>query len=120
MMESERMNGWIPMTDGVQRRTIVSGPNMMQMLVRLEGGSHLPEHRHPQEQIAHVISGRLRFRVRNEDREVGAGESLYLGSNTPHAVDVLETAVVLDTFSPPREDLLAQDREQAGLPDPAL
>ncbi len=101
--------GWVPMADGVRRRTLVHGPHMMQMEVELQRGSRLPEHRHPHEQIAHVVEGRLRFIVAGEAQELGAGESLYLGGNVPHAVDVLETARVLDTFSPPREDLLAQD-----------
>ena len=105
--------GWVPMTDGVRRRTLAHGTAMMQMLVRLEAGSHLPEHRHPHTQIAHVVSGRLRFWVAGEAREVGAGESVYLDGDVPHAVDALEAALVLDTFSPPRADLLAQDR--AGL-----
>lgn len=106
---------WITMAEGVRRRTLVSGATMMQMLVELKEGSHLPEHRHPQEQIAHVVSGRLRFWVDGAAQEIGAGESLYLKSGIAHAVDALETAVVLDTFSPPREDLLAQDRaESAG------
>ena len=100
---------WVPMVDGVQRRTLVHGASMMQMLVRLAAGSYLPEHKHTQEQIAYVIEGRLCFWVAGEPKEVGAGESLYLESDVPHAVDVLETALVLDTFSPPREDLLAQD-----------
>jgi quercetin dioxygenase-like cupin family protein len=70
-------------------------------------------HAHPQEQIAHVLSGRIRFIVDGALREVGAGESLYLASNVPHGAETLEAAVVIDTFSPPREDYLAQDRNAA-------
>jgi quercetin dioxygenase-like cupin family protein len=36
--------------------------------------------------------------------EVAAGESLHLPSNVPHAARALEASIVLDTFSPPRED----------------
>ena len=109
------MDHWIEMLPGVRRRTLVSGGTMMQMVVELEAGSRLPEHRHPQEQVAHVISGRLRFVLGGnggETRDLGALESIYLASNVPHAVEALEHTVVIDTFSPPREDLLAQDRQQ--------
>jgi len=107
-------NPWVEMVEGVRRRTTVSGRAMSQMVVTLEAGRHLPEHRHPQEQIVHVIRGRLRVNVGGVGQEVGAGESLYMAGDVMHSVDVLAEALVVDTFSPPREDLLAQDREAQG------
>lgn len=102
------------MVTGVRRRTLVSGPTMMQMLVTLEAGSRLPEHSHPHEQISYVLSGRVRFALGGGvgTRDLSAGESIYLPANLLHAAEALETSSVLDTFSPPREDLLAQDRSQ--------
>ena len=79
------------------------------MVVMLEAGRHLPEHRHAQEQIVHIVRGRVRLTVAGVPHEVGAGESFYLGADVPHSVDVLEEAFAVDTFSPPRADLLAQD-----------
>lgn len=111
MSSANESNPWIEMVEGVRRRTTVSGRAMSQMVVTLEARRHLPEHRHPQEQIVHVVRGRLRVSVGGVWQEVGAGESLYLAGDVPHSVDVLAEAVVVDTFSPPREDLLAQDRE---------
>jgi quercetin dioxygenase-like cupin family protein len=102
--------GWITMFPGIRRRTVASGEQMMQMLVMLDGGSHLPEHQHPHEQITHVLRGRLRLIVAGAPHELVAGQSLSILGGTPHAADVLEDSLVIDTFSPPREDLLAQDR----------
>ena len=109
------MNNWIDMVAGVRRRTLVSGHTMMQMLVTLEEGSRLPEHLHPHEQVSHVLSGRVRFTLDGgaETRDLGAGESIYLPASLPHGAEALEASAVLDTFSPPREDLLAQDRQRA-------
>ena len=45
--------------------------------------------------------------------DLGPGESICLASNVPHGAEALEDTVVADTFSPPREDLLEQDRAQA-------
>ena len=114
MSNTNENNPWIEMVEGVQRRTTVSGPAMSQMVVRLEAGSHLPEHRHLQEQIVHVVQGRLRLNIAGERHEVGASESLYLAGDVPHSVDVLAEALVVDTFSPPRADLLAQDAAARG------
>ena len=111
------MNPWIDMVAGVRRRTLVSGATMMQMLVTMEAGSRLPEHQHPHEQVSHVLAGRVRFTLDGgeETRDLGAGESIYLAANLPHGAEALEASAVLDTFSPPREDLLAQDRQAAKL-----
>jgi quercetin dioxygenase-like cupin family protein len=101
---------WVEIAPGIRRQTITTGATMYQMRAELKAGSRLPEHHHPQEQIMHVVHGRLRAFVAGVPHEVGPGESLYLASNAPHAVDVLEEALVIDTFSPPRDDYLAIDR----------
>ena len=104
------MSDWIDMVTGVRRRTLVSGTAMMQMAVEFEANTRLPEHAHPHEQVTHVLTGALRFTLDGETRDVRAGESIYLPSNVPHGAEALERSAVVDTFSPPREDLLAQDR----------
>jgi quercetin dioxygenase-like cupin family protein len=109
--------GWFAIAPGIIRRTLVSGTYMMQMIVRLTPGSHLPEHRHPHEQLSHILSGRLRFFIDGTPQEVGPGESVCIPGGILHAADVLEEALVIDTFSPPREDLLAQDRSHAKATD---
>ena len=108
------MNQWIDMVAGVRRRTLVSGHTMMQMLVAFQAGAKLPEHQHPHEQISHVLTGRIKFFLdgAREVRELGPSDSIYLAANVPHAAEALDDAEVIDTFSPPREDLLAQDKQQ--------
>jgi quercetin dioxygenase-like cupin family protein len=105
---------WITMRPGIRRRTLVAGEQMMQMVVTLDAGSHLPEHQHPHEQITYVISGRLRLQLAGVAHELTVGQSLLIPGGTPHAADVLEDTLVIDTFSPPREDLLAEDRRSEG------
>jgi|HigsolmetaAR202D_1030399.scaffolds.fasta_scaffold22424_2 quercetin dioxygenase-like cupin family protein len=118
IVEGETMSAihnspWITMVPGIRRQTIVAGERMMLMQVQLEAGSHLPEHHHPHEQLTHVLRGRLRMRVGDTTHELGPGDTICTPGNTPHAVDALEDTLVLDTFSPPREDLLAQDAQEA-------
>ncbi len=105
-------NPWIEICPGIKRRTITNGASMYQMMAQLDAGSRMPEHKHPQEQIAHVLKGTLRLIVRGEPREIGPGESLYLASNEPHGAEVDEDTTVLDTFSPPREDYLQRDQQR--------
>jgi quercetin dioxygenase-like cupin family protein len=75
--------------------------------ITLAKGAVVPRHEHLNEQIATVLEGRLRFLVGDEhELVVGAGETVSLAANVPHEVEALEDAVVLDVFSPIREDWL--------------
>ena len=109
-MAEPETDGWITMVVGIRRRTLAAGEQMMQMLVTLDPGSQLPEHQHPHEQLTYVLHGRLRFFIAGVARELGPGESLCIPGGTLHAAEALEPTLVVDTFSPPREDLLEEDR----------
>jgi unsaturated pyranuronate lyase len=96
------------LSDGIGRR-MLNGEAMTLAQITLEAGAVVPEHEHPNEQIATVLSGRLRFVVAGEELEVGPGESVLIAGGVPHRVDVLEDAVVLDAFAPRREDWIRGD-----------
>lgn len=96
------------LSDGIGRR-MLNGEAMTLAQITLAAGAVVPEHEHPNEQIATVVSGRLRFVVGGEEREVGPGESVLIPGGIPHRVDVLEDAVVLDAFAPRREDWIRGD-----------
>jgi quercetin dioxygenase-like cupin family protein len=102
-------NPWIEICPGIKRQTLASGKTMYQMIARLEAGSKMPEHRHPQEQIVHILEGRMKLIVDGAPHELVTGDSFYLASNVPHGVETIEETRVLDTFSPPRDEYLAID-----------
>ena len=82
------------------------------MIATLAAGSRMPEHRHAQEQIVHILEGQMRLIVDGVPHELSTGDSLYLASNVPHGVETVLQTRVLDTFSPPRDDYLAIDEER--------
>src|SRR5579883_2940068 len=96
----------VPMFDGVSRRTLNSGERATLVEVTLAAGSTVPEHTHPHEQIGYLASGRLRFRIGDEEREIAAGDSWLIPGGVPHVVTALEDAVAIDIFSPPRIEYL--------------
>ena len=104
-------NPWIELCPGIKRQTVASGPHMYQMVAKLDAGAKMPEHKHPQEQIAHILKGRMKLIVSGVPYEMQVGDSFYLPSNEPHGVEVLEETMVLDTFSPPRDEYLKIDEE---------
>jgi quercetin dioxygenase-like cupin family protein len=104
---------WIDIAPGIRRRTIANGTSMYQMIAKLDAGSRMPEHKHPQEQIVHILEGRMKLIVAGVRHELKGGESFYLAGNVPHAVETIDETMVLDTFSPPRDDYLALDQQAA-------
>ena len=93
---------------GIGRR-MLNGEAMTLAQITLAAGAVVPLHEHPNEQIATVLSGRLRFVIGDEELEIGAGESVLIPGGLPHHVDALEDSVVLDAFAPRREDWLRGD-----------
>ena len=104
-------NPWVQICPGIKRRTITHGASMYQMLAQLDAGSVMPEHQHAQEQITHILRGRMKLIVAGVPHEMKTGDSFYLASNVPHGVETIEETTVLDTFSPPRDDYLARDKQ---------
>ena len=98
----KRENPTIEICPGITRRTVAHGNTMYQMLATLAAGSKMPAHSHPQEQIVHILEGKMRLIVEGVPHELSTGDSFYLASNVPHGVETLSATRVLDTFSPPR------------------
>ena len=107
----KRENPTIEICPGITRRTVAHGNTMYQKLATLAAGSLMPAHSHPQEQIVHILEGKMRLIVEGVPHELSAGDSFYLASNVAHGVETLSATRVLDTFSPPRTDYLAIDEK---------
>ena len=81
------------------------GQNMMLSYLEMDAGAEVPLHHHPHEQGGMLLEGRLQLTIGDETRVVEAGAMFLIPPNTPHrAVAVDGPAVVLDVFSPVRED----------------
>ena len=92
-----------PMLD----RKLITGDTMMIAQVFLKKGCIVARHQHHNEQLTYIIEGALRFWIGEDEsqvQDVHAGEVLHIPSNVWHKAEALEDAVVLDVFSPPRED----------------
>jgi len=87
-------------------RRYVTGEHVTVAAVELARGGIVPRHAHDSEQVSVVVSGVLKFKLDDGDTIVGAGEVFQIPGGLPHEVEVLETAFVIDVFSPIRQDWL--------------
>jgi len=91
---------------GIERQLVV-GERMMICRFRFEPSLVTPEHTHPHEQMSLVISGRVRFFIEGEERIASPGDVLHFPSNCLHGATMMdEEVVLLDIFTPVREDFL--------------
>lgn len=92
-----------PMSPFIGRQFLV-GTGIMLARVLLKKGAHVPLHSHPNEQVAYILEGSLKFALQGREITVNAGEVLCIPPNEPHEAWALEDTVDLDVFNPPRQD----------------
>lgn len=94
--------------EGIERQMVV-GKDLMVCRFRFAPFLVTPAHSHPHEQMTLVIQGKVRFTLGNRERIVNPGDVLHFPSNSWHGATMLEEEVILiDIFSPIREDFLAK------------
>jgi len=90
-------------------RRVVHTENLTIARLEIAKDAVVPEHSHSNEQVATVERGALRFVIGGTDVILGAGQSLAIPSNVPHSVVALENTIVVDVFSPRRDDWIRGD-----------
>jgi quercetin dioxygenase-like cupin family protein len=92
--------------EGIELTTLVHGEKTLMGQFTIAQGGKIPAHSHPHEQTGIMLSGKLRFTVDGEVVDVEAGDSWCLPGGVEHAAEALEDVVVIEVFSPVREDYL--------------
>ena len=81
------------------------GENLMLSYLEMDEGAVIPLHDHPHEQGGMLLEGKLELTIGDEVRVVEAGAMYLIPPGMPHRAVALDgPALVLDVFSPIRED----------------
>jgi quercetin dioxygenase-like cupin family protein len=91
---------------GVSRKVLAHGKDMMAVEVSFEKGSIGTLHTHPHVQISYVLEGKFEVSLGGEKKIIEKGDTYYTVPNLEHGVLCLEKGVLLDVFTPEREDFL--------------
>ncbi len=95
---------------GVTRKIMGYQSDLMLIRVEFKGKTAFPIHQHPHQQITHIIEGNFKATIDGKSEILGAGDSYVVPGNTPHGVESLESGVLIDVFSPKREDFLKNEK----------
>lgn len=84
---------------GHSATTLVKQDGLRVVMIAMEEGAEIPGHRVNADITVLVLRGRIRFRVREEERILERGRLLAVGRNLPHDLVAIEESEVLLTLS---------------------
>lgn len=99
---------WEQVAVGVKRKIMSYDKDMMMVRVSFETGGIGAIHRHPHVQMTTVESGVFEIEIDGVKKILKSGDVFYVHSNLWHGAVCVEKGVLLDMFSPMREDFVNQ------------
>jgi quercetin dioxygenase-like cupin family protein len=97
---------WEQVAEGMRRKIMAYDDSLMLVRVEFEKGGVGSLHQHYHVQITNVESGKFEVEINNEKRILQAGDVFYVPPNVMHGAVCLEAGVLIDVFSPMREDFV--------------
>ncbi len=97
---------WETVGEGVRRQIMGYDDRIMLVNVEFEKGGIGPMHQHYHSQVTYVISGQFDLTIGEETRRMKGGDAFYIPPNVMHGAICIEKGVLIDVFSPIREDFM--------------
>ena len=91
---------------GVCRKVLAYTDELMCVENQFKKGAVGKLHHHPHTQITYVVSGQFEFEINGIKKIVKAGDSMLKRNLVEHGCICLEEGILLDIFSPMREDFI--------------
>ena len=95
--------------EGINRQILGYDESIMMVRASFEENSVGYTHKHPHSQVVYVESGVFDFTIGQETRRLKAGDGTYIPPEIDHGAVCIEKGVLLDVFSPVREDFLPEN-----------
>lgn len=99
-------NNWEELGGGVSRQFQGWDNQIMMVKVKFEKGAEGSPHQHFHTQATYCAEGKFEFTIDGEKSIVEAGDGVYIAPNLLHGAVCLEAGILIDVFSPVREDFL--------------
>lgn len=97
---------WEDLGGGVKRKILAYEKGLMMTKVAFEKGGIGSLHHHEHVQMAFVESGSFEVEIAGEKKILNQGDVYYIPSDVVHGVVCLEAGVLVDVFTPMRQDFL--------------
>lgn len=105
-IESELIE-WQHMAEGVRRKILTYDEKIMMVRVEFEKDGVGVLHQHHHVQVTNVESGKFEVEISGVKKVLHAGDVFHVPSNEWHGAVCLEAGVLIDIFTPMREDFIS-------------
>ena len=97
---------WEELGGGVSRKLMGWDNQIMMVKVKFDEGAIGSPHQHFHTQTTYCAEGKFEFTIDGEKKIVSAGDGVYIEPNLMHSALCLKAGILIDVFSPVREDFL--------------
>ena len=97
--------------EGLTRQLFGYNDSILMARVEFDAGAVGEIHSHPHSQVSYVESGEFDVHIDGVEKRLGPGDSFYIDPNVKHGAVCRKAGVLLDVFSPAREDFLSERQE---------
>ncbi|MFV0484159.1 MAG: cupin domain-containing protein [Bacteroidales bacterium] len=97
---------WDTVGEGVSRQIMGYDDKIMLVHMKFAKDAVGALHTHPHSQTSYIVKGSFEVTVGEKKQILASGDSFYAPPNELHGVLCLEEGVLIDVFSPKRDDFL--------------
>jgi quercetin dioxygenase-like cupin family protein len=98
--------GWEASAQGVRRKVLCHDDSVMLVRFAFEKSAVGAVHSHPHRQVSVIESGVFDVTIAGRTERLRAGDSYLVAPDLLHGAVAIESGVIVDVFSPLREDFL--------------
>lgn len=106
IFQVETETKWEDLGSGIKRQIFGYNDTVMMVKVKFEEGAIGALHQHPHSQVTYVESGIFEVTIDNQIKTLIKGDGFLAPPHKMHGVICKEPGVLIDVFSPHREDFL--------------
>jgi len=99
---------WEEVDTGLSRQIMGYDGKIMLVKAKFEKGAIGKMHKHYHSQVTYVESGEFEMTIGDDVRIIKGGDSFYIPTNIMHGCVCTVPGVLIDVFSPAREDFLPE------------
>ncbi len=100
---------WEQVAPGLSRQIMGFDEHIMLVKAKFDKDAVGQLHKHYHSQVTYVDSGKFEMSIGDEKRILEEGDSFYIPKEVMHGCICLEPGILIDVFSPAREDFLGYE-----------
>lgn len=106
LFQIEKETPWEDLGNGINRQVYGYDDKIMLVKAKFDAGAVGVLHEHHHSQVTYVESGVFEMTIGNQKKIIVKGDGYYVPPHEIHGCVCLEPGILIDVFSPHREDFL--------------